>query len=375
MPNTKYLGDPSKANWVSEGSPLVYDNSLLLTMPANSAGTLLSSTRYVWYGKISTTMKSSKGAGVVTAFIMMSDVHDEIDFEFIGTDLQAVQSNFYWQGTLNYTNSANLTAQNTDSDAHTYTVDWQPDTLTWSVDGKVLRTLNKADTWNSTTNSYQYPQSPSRVQLSLWPAGEASNGQGTVAWAGGLINWNSPDMSSQGYYSAQIMEVDVQCYDPPPGAHTSGTGAYTYTDTSGLNTSVSITNDKTSLASFFATGEDPNANPNASASGGPSSTSSGSSPVNTNAQTVPGVSSGGARGNDGSNTLNSGSNSGGSSSSGSSSSSSSGGGTNGQFIQGGSSTGSGGSGTSTSASAGKNEQFRSGSVLAVLIAIVALVMI
>jgi len=98
-PNTQYLGDASKANWVSSGTPVVYnDNSILLTMAPNTVGTLLMSTHYVWYGKISATLTTSQGAGVVTAFIMMSDVHDEIDFEFVGVDLEHAQSNYYFQG-------------------------------------------------------------------------------------------------------------------------------------------------------------------------------------------------------------------------------------------------------------------------------------
>ena len=97
--NTEYLGDPSSGNWVFSGDPLMYNNeAVLLTMTEDSSGTLLSSTRYVWYGKMSATMKTSRGAGVVTAFIMMSDVKDEIDFEFIGTDVQTAQSNYYFQG-------------------------------------------------------------------------------------------------------------------------------------------------------------------------------------------------------------------------------------------------------------------------------------
>ena len=97
--NTEYLGDTSKANWVSSGTPVVYNNdAVLLTMAPSTVGTLLMSTHYVWYGKISATMTTSQGAGVVTAFIMMSDVHDEIDFEFVGTDLEHAQSNYYFQG-------------------------------------------------------------------------------------------------------------------------------------------------------------------------------------------------------------------------------------------------------------------------------------
>lgn len=99
---SKYLGDATKANWMVSGKPVVYNNNaLLLTMAPDTVGTLMASTHYVWYGKISATMTSSQGQGVVTAFIMMSDVKDEIDFEFVGTDTEHVQTNFYSQGVTN----------------------------------------------------------------------------------------------------------------------------------------------------------------------------------------------------------------------------------------------------------------------------------
>jgi beta-glucanase (GH16 family) len=94
----KYLGDNSNINWVSSGKPLVYQDSLLLTLAEGTVGTLLASTHYVWYGKICAKMTSSQGQGVVTAFILMSDVKDEIDFEFVGVDTQHTQSNYYSQG-------------------------------------------------------------------------------------------------------------------------------------------------------------------------------------------------------------------------------------------------------------------------------------
>lgn len=101
MPNTKYLGDASKAAWVSSGAPLPYDGKVLLTMQEGSVGTLLASTHYMWYGKVSAKLATSGGKGVVTAFILLSDVKDEIDFEFVGTELEAAQSNFYSQGVTN----------------------------------------------------------------------------------------------------------------------------------------------------------------------------------------------------------------------------------------------------------------------------------
>jgi len=104
--NTKYLGDSTKAKWVSSGTPLMApdNDSVILTLAedgASASGTLLASSHYVWYGKVSASMKTSRGAGVVSAFILLSDVKDEIDFEFIGTDLETAQSNYYFQGITN----------------------------------------------------------------------------------------------------------------------------------------------------------------------------------------------------------------------------------------------------------------------------------
>jgi beta-glucanase (GH16 family) len=97
-PNTKYLGDASKSDWVSSGQPLSFNGNLLLTMAPNTVGTLLASNHYLWYGNITARLKTSRGQGVVTAFILLSDVKDEIDFEFIGADLNTAQTNFYFQG-------------------------------------------------------------------------------------------------------------------------------------------------------------------------------------------------------------------------------------------------------------------------------------
>ena len=99
--NTAYLGDASKANWVTSGTPQVFQDQVILTLSESgksASGTLLASTSYVWYGKVSAQMKTSRGQGVVTAFILLSDVKDEIDFEFVGTNLNTAQSNYYFQG-------------------------------------------------------------------------------------------------------------------------------------------------------------------------------------------------------------------------------------------------------------------------------------
>lgn len=96
--NTKYLGNASASDWMYSGQPLVSDGNLLLTMAKDTVGTVLSYNHYIWYGRVSTKMKTSRDAGVVTAFILLSDVKDEIDVEFIGVDLRTAQLNYFYQG-------------------------------------------------------------------------------------------------------------------------------------------------------------------------------------------------------------------------------------------------------------------------------------
>ena len=66
---TTYLGDSNSTAWTYSGYPLQYGSNMLMTMPANSAGTVIMSTQYVWYGKISATLKTSRDQGVVTAYM------------------------------------------------------------------------------------------------------------------------------------------------------------------------------------------------------------------------------------------------------------------------------------------------------------------
>lgn len=198
----------------------------------------------------------------------------------------------------------NISASNTESTVHTYTIDWQQDYVSWAVDDKILRTMYRNETYNSTTGQYHFPQSPSRIQLSLWPAGLASNGQGTIDWAGGEISWSSPYMQN-GYYYAMIQDITVECYDPPSGYHNNGNKAYYYTTSAGTNDTVAIGNNNTILASFYATGDKPNYDPNASTSksasaSGTKTASSSASSSAADIETVPGVSGAGSRGDTGS---------------------------------------------------------------------------
>lgn len=256
--NTKYLGDADAHAFVVNNDILEYDDAVLLTMSNGSTGTVLTSSRAIWYGKVSVTLKTSRTQGVVSSFILMSGVRDEIDYEFIGSYLETAQTNYYWQDVLDYDNSQNITLSDTFANYHTYEVDWTEDTTTWYVDGQAGRTLSKSDTYNSTSGTYAYPQTPAFIQISLWPGGLSTNAEGTIAWAGGEIDWNAADIVDPGYFYVTVKDVTVTCYDVPSNATVSGSNSYVYTSTGGLGSEVSVTNDTTILGSFEAVGFDVN---------------------------------------------------------------------------------------------------------------------
>jgi beta-glucanase (GH16 family) len=240
---------------------------------------------------------------------------------------------------------------------HDYEIDWQPDSITWSIDGNVVRTLNRDDTWNATANRYYYPQTPCQVQLSLWPGGLPTNGEGTIEWAGGLVQWDSPYMTN-GYYYAQFDSVSIDCYDPPSGANVEGSKSYTYTDNLMTNQSVVVTNNKTVLSSFIATGT----NLTAGASSSDNATASSNN-------TVPGLSGvgTGSNGGRGSNDTSSGGSSDGGSGTDSSSAATASGAASTGFVQ-----GDGGMNNGAGSIGAQRETVLQGSLFAVIVAVVGL---
>jgi hypothetical protein len=100
--------------------------------------------------------------------------------------------------------------------------------------------------------------------LSLWPAGLPTNEKGTIDWAGGEIDWQSPYMQN-GYYFAQVKKVTVDCYDPPSGAKGNGKKSYKYTDKAGTNNTIEMTDDIVILGSLMGTGEEPGETPKSDA--------------------------------------------------------------------------------------------------------------
>ncbi|KAG8927842.1 hypothetical protein FRC02_007706 [Tulasnella sp. 418] len=221
-----YEGNATTHDFVVDSGTtfITTDSELVLTLKKENNGTRISTTRYVHYGVITARLKTARSPGVVNAFITMSDVKDEIDWEWPGTATSEAQSNYFWLGVVDYSHTNGETHKglsDTFSNFHDYTIDWQPDVLKFSIDGQVVRTVNKEDT-RAADGHYAYPTTPARVQLSIWPAGIPSSAPGTVEWAGGMINWNDPDYVAQGHFGVIVKSVDIKC--TPETAQTNPNG-------------------------------------------------------------------------------------------------------------------------------------------------------
>lgn len=186
-----------------------------------------------------------------------------------------------------------MNGASTYDDFHTYTIDWTQDSITWYVDDQPVRTRLRKDTWNDTSKSFDYPQTPSRVQLSLWPGGLSTNAEGTIQWAGGLIDWDSQDIKDNGYYFVTVKEIKIECYSPPSGAKIQGNSSYIIGDESGLESSVIITNKDYVLKSFLGSGTDMDKEPPAS-----TAISSGYPQATDIVETIPGNTGGGTNTHD-----------------------------------------------------------------------------
>ncbi|GMM38338.1 hypothetical protein DASC09_056770 [Saccharomycopsis crataegensis] len=173
---------------LAEGSRIKYtDNGLVEWFENHGDAPSLRSNFYIYYGKVEVVCKTASGVGLISNVFLQSDDGDEIDFEWISTYNTQVTTNYFGKGiTGNYDRgTVQKVGAALDEAYHTYTIDWQKDKTVWSVDGQVIRTLSISEISN--TGDYQYPNSPMRVFLGLWAAGDSSSA-GTVEWAGGATS-------------------------------------------------------------------------------------------------------------------------------------------------------------------------------------------
>ncbi|MBR6107090.1 MAG: family 16 glycosylhydrolase [Oscillospiraceae bacterium] len=155
----------------------------------NYSGGEFRTERYYSYGYYETSMKAIKNDGVVSSFFTYtgpSDVingqknpWDEIDIEILGKDTTKMQVNYYVNGEGGHEGMVDLGFDASEG-YHTYGFDWQPDHITWYVDGKQV-------SWYDTKAGKQrdgyykdkdgdLPKTASKIMMNAWP------GRGVDDW-------------------------------------------------------------------------------------------------------------------------------------------------------------------------------------------------
>ncbi|PWY90007.1 concanavalin A-like lectin/glucanase, partial [Aspergillus heteromorphus CBS 117.55] len=187
---------------------------------------------YFFFGKAEVVMKAANGTGICSSIVLESDDLDEIDWEALGGDTTQIETNYFGKGdTSSYDRATWATVSTPQDTFHTYTVEWTEETTTWSIDGTVVRTLEYSDAESGT----RYPQTPMRLKLGVWAAGDPSEAAGTIEWAGGETNFADVP------FIMVVQSVAITNYNP--GC------SYTYSDESGDYTSIVVNNGTCSSSS------------------------------------------------------------------------------------------------------------------------------
>ncbi|KAK8256302.1 concanavalin A-like lectin/glucanase domain-containing protein [Phyllosticta capitalensis] len=181
---------------------------------------------YIWYGKVAVTMKSAPGQGIISSIVLESDDYDEIDWEFFGSENTEVESNYFGKGnTTTYDREEYHTVSTPQDTSHVYTVEWTETSLSWIIDGTVVRTLASS----AALDGKNYPQTPMRVKLGIWAGGDSSNGYWTRVWAGGNTTYSA---AAGMPWTMAVEKVEITNYNPA--------SAYNWTDTTGSSDSIAV---------------------------------------------------------------------------------------------------------------------------------------
>lgn len=160
-------------------------STITLTFDHRGGSRWRSTTRFQ-YGTFSSLIQCPKGNTSGLNFnIYLSSLEgdksqDEIDFEFLGKDKRIVQTNYYTAGTGNREAIHDLGFDCSDG-FHEYVIKWGPDLIQWLIDGKVIRSVVRAD-------GEGFPQKPMFLYASVWDASYIDEGR----WTGPYVGCDAP---------------------------------------------------------------------------------------------------------------------------------------------------------------------------------------
>ncbi|KAJ7155458.1 glycoside hydrolase family 16 protein [Mycena crocata] len=170
-------------------------------------GATINSTFVLSSGKVTFQVSSPLLSGVIVAGILIGDTsEDEVDVEFVCGEPNSWQTNLFVPDPRDSKPEYGVFSSREQVDniekLHLYSIDVNAERISWSLDGRVVRTLNKD---KCTKNGFlHYPSHTMRLQLGIW---DASSPAGTAEWGRGPIDWSrAPDR-----VTATVKSVAVEC--------------------------------------------------------------------------------------------------------------------------------------------------------------------
>lgn len=164
------------ASFEEEGLFYSYDGAHLVISEASSgirpyrSGAFASANLFE-HGHFEAEIRAASGSGLVTGFFLHRDSpRQEIDVELAGGDPRRMLINVYFNpgddgATIGFGYRGSPCRIDLDFDAtldfHLYAIDWQPNRISWSVDGKVV---HERVGWDPTP----IPHLPMRLHANLW---------------------------------------------------------------------------------------------------------------------------------------------------------------------------------------------------------------
>jgi beta-glucanase (GH16 family) len=197
---------PSSKLWETTAGSVTYsaDKGAAFTINKQGDSPTIRSKFYFFFGRTEILMKCATGTGVISSMMWLSDVLDEVDWEFFGTNATFAQTNYFGKGEPDFRNGGYypVTGKSVHDDYHNYTTVWTSSSLQWYIDGRLVRTLLPKDA----ENGYKYPQTPMRLSLGIWAGGDPRMPNGTREWAGGDTDY------SKGPFTMYVKSAQVTDY-------------------------------------------------------------------------------------------------------------------------------------------------------------------
>ena len=142
---------------------------------------------YYHYGDYEVSMKPSANEGTASTFFICTgpydlkdgvpNSHDEIDIEFLGKDTTHVQFNFFVDGVGGNEFMYDL-GFDASEEYHTYGFRWEPNAITWFVDGQPVYKVTTDDVEEGKNLKHvdKLPSTAGRILMNYWCGNEGAYG-------------------------------------------------------------------------------------------------------------------------------------------------------------------------------------------------------